>query len=61
MCIRDSNQPDDGSIAYDRGVLFEFDDETSRKYDFLSKVWHTGNSRTRPEGWVYAKMEIRKQ
>lgn len=59
--VESYNQPDDGSIAYDRGVLFEFDDETSRKYDFLSKVWHTGNSRTRPEGWVYAKMEIRKQ
>lgn len=32
---------------FDIGHYFEFDDESTRMYDFLSKIWHTGGSRTK--------------
>ena len=34
-----------GVAGDDTGHLFEFDDETVRKYDYLSKIWFTGTSK----------------
>ncbi|EMG47753.1 MNN15 putative alpha-1 [Candida maltosa Xu316] len=30
---------------FDQGQVFEFNEESTRMYDYLSKVWHTGGSR----------------
>ncbi|KAK6454024.1 mannosyltransferase [Scheffersomyces xylosifermentans] len=44
----------DGSPSFSHGHLFEYDDKTTQKLDYLSKVWHTGHARLMPEGWVFA-------
>ncbi|RCK55846.1 putative alpha-1,3-mannosyltransferase MNN15 [Candida viswanathii] len=32
---------------FDQGHFFEFDEQTTRIYDYLSKIWHTGGSKTK--------------
>ena len=44
-CAYDKIESYSSDKEFDEGRFFEFDEDSTRMYDYLSKVWHTGGSR----------------